>query len=261
MAIKANSSDVQVVGTKLYTGIAPVSLEAVNPTLAELNKMGINAQKEPEYLATGDDGTQKVRIEFWVKMVNHPFVMNKVVFFLENKGRVSKEKGTAQYINNFGQNTWALTVEEAVAKTGKNGNTWFAPEGARVALMGEVQMVEFLINILNIKPKEDAFIDVAPFFKGNYKELKAFAGFNYRCQVLFTVRDGKYQSVYNGWSSRLINPGAPKNFEDHAARQKSSGYSIKEDYSIKFQEYAPVLPDVDTPESSTPSDEEVEQHF
>lgn len=245
MAIKANASDQQVVGTTLYTGIAPVMLMAVNPTMDGLQKMGINAQKEPEYTSMGDDGTQKVRIDIWLKTITGPTVLNKATFFLENKGRISKDKGTYQYINNFGQSTWALTAEEAVEKVGKNGNKWFKPEGVRVALGGEVQLMEFLINLFNVRPTEEVVLDnIQNLFKGNYKELQSYTGFNYRMKALAVVKDGKYQSFYNGWSARYTNAGAAKDLEAYVARQTKSGYPIKEDFSYAFQEYAPVIPDV-----------------
>lgn len=256
MALKANNSDVQVVGVKLYTGIAPVTLMAVNPTMEDLQKLGINSQKEPEYLTMGDDGTQKARIDLWLKTLTGPTILNKATFFLENKSRTSKT-GTVQYINNFGQNTWALTAEDATEKVGKNGNKWFKPEGVRPALSGEVQLMEYLINLLNISPSEEASLDnFQNLFKGNYKELQAFAGpsMGFRMQSLLTVRDGKYQSIYNGWSARFTDKLAAKSLQTYAERQKNSGYPIKEDFTYNFQEYVPVVPDDQPTGQAAPPD-------
>ena len=50
MAIQSNSSEIEVSGgIPLYTGIASVSVVAVNPTLAELLKLGVKLKTEPVY--------------------------------------------------------------------------------------------------------------------------------------------------------------------------------------------------------------------
>jgi len=54
MAIQSNNSEEVVSGggITLYTGIAPVSVVAVNPSLDELSDLGINLRNEPEYKVT-----------------------------------------------------------------------------------------------------------------------------------------------------------------------------------------------------------------
>ena len=52
MAIQSNSSEVQVTGggIPLFTGIAPVSVIAVNPNLGELHSLGINMKTGAQLL-------------------------------------------------------------------------------------------------------------------------------------------------------------------------------------------------------------------
>jgi len=54
MAIQSNNSEEVVSGggITLYTGIAPVSVVAINPTMDELSELGVNLRNEPEYKVT-----------------------------------------------------------------------------------------------------------------------------------------------------------------------------------------------------------------
>ena len=48
--IESNDSSKEVLGTiKLWAGITNMEVKAVNPTMAELNAMGINIKQEPNY--------------------------------------------------------------------------------------------------------------------------------------------------------------------------------------------------------------------
>ena len=71
MAIQSNSSDVEVAGggRSLFTGIAPVSVIAVNPNLAELNSLGIQMKTEPNYtgIQLGDNVKNKIIVKHYNK--------------------------------------------------------------------------------------------------------------------------------------------------------------------------------------------------
>ena len=71
MAIQSNSSDVQVAGggIPLFTGIAPVRVIAVNPTLGELASVGVNLKNEPTYDIDMGDKTGKLC--FWIHNDQH----------------------------------------------------------------------------------------------------------------------------------------------------------------------------------------------
>jgi len=68
MAIQSNNSEEVVSGggITLYTGIAPVSVVAVNPSLDELSDLGINLRNEPEYKVTLNEEDYN-KLVFWLK--------------------------------------------------------------------------------------------------------------------------------------------------------------------------------------------------
>lgn len=245
MAVKPRNSEEKTTSTPdLYTGINAVTLVAVNPTLEGLQKIGKNFQKEPEYLGTNPEGLKKVRMDLYLATLDGKLV-DKVSFFLEEKP-VSSPKGSAQYINNLGQSTWALSLEDAIAKVGKNGMPWFKPNGARLALVGEVDLINFLYNLLNISSGEDMYLDnIGGLFNGNYKELQAWQNMNYRCKVLFTVKQDKYQSVYSRWSCKYVGVNEKVSLSTHVKKQVEGGYPLKDAWSYDFKVWEPPLPDAE----------------
>lgn len=187
-------------GKKLFTGLGDVSVEMVNPTLAELQAKGINFKEEPVYTSVADAGHKKVRLDIWV---NNPIAgLNKVVFFLEDFSKESSA-GNKQYINDFGQSTWGKTEEDVMARL-----TWFNSKGIRLAKSGEPELVDFIKNLLSIGKDTEAGIDkISKLFDGDVSELKdIFAKFNDRkVQVLYIVKESSgewYQNIYARYFSR-----------------------------------------------------------
>ena len=150
MAITGNSSETRFFNEiKLWTGVSPMKVIGICPTLEELNSYGFRFDKDPIYTSVDDkSGCDKVRIDIIFK---NDKVMTKAAFFLENKQRESvKTPGLFEIINNFGQKTWATSVEAAVEKVAKkSGKQWFKPEGARIALSGEVNLMDFIRDWAN----------------------------------------------------------------------------------------------------------------
>lgn len=250
MAVKGNDSNTKVINERVvYVGPALVSVVFCNPTLAELTASGSKIDKEPEYLSDAEDGTKKVRIDFCVQNVDG--FKSKVSFFLENKERVTKAGDKFEFINNQGQNTWCASVEEAIAKVGKNGNTYFKPEGARKALVGEVDFYNFIKNWANVAPDEDCSLEnIQNLFKGNFKEpqsiVKMMAANT--VWVMATVNDKNYQNINNKCFGRATSKQFPKTFADYAKKQaevENGKYAIKDVYAFEFKEYVakPVFAD------------------
>ena len=107
--------------------------------------------------------------------------------------------------------------------------------------MGEADVHLFLVNWLNIQPGDEAKLDnFDALFDGNYSELRQILGanINNEIKVLLTVRDGKYQSVYNRYFDRASNKRTSY-WESHIKRQSEDGYPPKEDFSnsFNFQEW------------------------
>lgn len=250
MAFGVNSSDKKHFNeTILYTGVSSVKVIGINPTLTQLQELGFKFEKEPEYTSESPEGVQKVRIDF---MVSKEKIMQKYSIFLENRDRIDSKKEKYEIVNDFGQSTWAPTVQDALDKIGKGGNKWFKPEGARIAKVGEVQLITFLRDWANTGVDEVGKIDnFDALFKGNYSELQSYVKTlsNNTIYVMFIVKDGKYQAIYNRFTVRtqFSQRTAENKFNTFIADQKKAGYPMKESYSINFQEYtgSAIEPDVD----------------
>jgi len=260
MAVKSNASDKQTV-REFTLKIGPVlcGVELVNPTLAQLSAIGYNFQNEPEYNTLDDkEGHEKVRLDFYLVNSTLGF-RQKVTFFLENKERSNKDGDKFEFINNQAQSTWGTSVEEVVAKVGKNGNTWFAPEGAKKALIGEVSLYNFIKTWANVEPKEECVLDnIKAVFKGNFKELqglvKMLADNTLWVMAEVSTKDNKsYQSVNNQYFGRATSKLFANNFAKFAADQKASGYPLKNIWGTEFKDYIakPVVADAESQPAGT----------
>lgn len=265
MAIVANESSKEFFQSfTLYTGVSPMKVVGICPTLEELQGIGFKAfDKEPVYTSKSDEGIDKVRIDVVFK---NDKVMTKAAFFLENKQRESaKTPGLFEIINNFGQNTWATSVEEAVEKVAKkSGKKWFKPEGARIALSGEVALINFIRDWANSNPEDQSTIDsYDKLFKGNYKELQDLVKLlkNNTIYTLSTVKDGKYQGIYNGFFVRtqFKIEAAKLKFSNHVQDQVKAGYPLKESFSFEFKEYTGgiIEPDAEVGEHKIDKTEDI----
>lgn len=260
MAIKVNDSNEKVVKDfTLYKGAAKFKVLAINPNLAKLQELGFNFQQEPTYVSE-EDGVKKVRLDF---IVGNDKVKNKIVFFLEKRERENNAKDKFEFINNFGMNTWCTTLEEALAKTGKNGKQWFKPNGARKALVGEVALIQFLQTWLNTNLDDEVYIEkIDALFNGNVSELAQYVNLakNNEFWALLTVteKDGKnYQNINSDIFVRASfkDSTAKSKFVEYAKKQAESGYAIKGYQGADFEEYVPqdvvITPDTDVSVATT----------
>ena len=187
-------------GKKLYTGLADVSVVMINPTLTELQEKGVNFKEEPVYTSIADAGHKKVRLDIWV--TNPVTGLNKIAFFLEDYSKESAA-GNYQFINAYGQSTWGKSVEDVTERL-----SWFNTEGMKLAKQGEVELVDFLKNLLSIGKDNKTGIDkIEKLFNGDVSELKdIFTKFAERkVQVLFVVKESNgewYQNIYARYFSR-----------------------------------------------------------
>lgn len=144
---------------KLYWGIAPVTVLAVNPTKAELGKIfGKEPEKEPVYYSqveVEENGQKKKkdrsRIEFIVR--NEELnLTSRMSFFLEDSYLTTRE-GKYGVIDNFGNTAW-VTPEEYKAKAiplSKEGNPLRIANDYRLEKRGESELILFIRNLLGIK--------------------------------------------------------------------------------------------------------------
>ena len=99
MAFIANDSNKKFFNEiKLYTGVSLMKVVGICPTLAELNAVGFNFEKEPVYTSE-ENGIKKVRIDVVFK---GDLVLSKAAFFLQDKQRINKNGDKYEIINNYG---------------------------------------------------------------------------------------------------------------------------------------------------------------
>lgn len=208
---------------KRFTGICPVRITAINPTLSKLVEMGVNFSQEPVY--TGDkDGVKTLRLDFWVNNPEAEYFeegvkskvdfREKLTFFLENKVKTS-QSGKKLIVNNILQSTWADSID---ALKSNEKMKWFKHDGIRESMVGEVELLEFLKKWLGISggftsitdPSKNKAADTvtldtpwAKLIAGDVKELQSLvpvateAGRGVRVLFGVTEKDGKfYQKAY-----------------------------------------------------------------
>lgn len=236
MAITGNNSSEKTVREKtVYTGLADCKVLAINPNLAKLKSLGINAQSEPEYI--GADG--RVRVDIWLKTENEAAVTTKLSIWLENVLRESSA-GKPQWINKYGRTAWFNDESEA--------QSWFLLNGVRQAYKGEENLHKFLQAYLNTiyntrdKIYDECQIDnMEGLLKGDLSELQSIltAYPDNTVRVLFGAKiteDGKvYQNVFNKFFEKTCVKPNYKNWDADAC----GDYGFKADIqnSFEFQEY------------------------
>ena len=243
MAIQSNSSDKEVSGggIPLFTGIAPVSVIAVNPNLAELNSLGIQMKTEPNYTGIQLGDNVKNKIVFWIKNDEHDF-STKVEILIGDEVRPASKTGKFQITNNLGQVTWATKPESAP--------DWFKTDGIRRTYPGEETLINLVKAWANIPSDGECYFEtIDEIVKGNVKELKDLSAslVDNKLRVMLGVKDGKYQQTYNRYFGRL----KPKR-DDVFVR------SLNDEYGTFNAEYnADLLLQSYSPEVVTPTAEVV----
>ena len=184
---------------KLYYGIAPVKILAVNPTKEELSSIYKgNVDKDPEYYLTNDNGVACARIEFIVQTIateTAPSIKTRVGFFLQDADQWNNANTKCKVIDKFGRTAWVTKEEKEAHKIPMYSN-WPArlSEDYRPLHKGEEDLTNFLKTLLwipnpdkydrdtktwvkNDKVTEDQCVarldGIADYFKGNITEIKS----------------------------------------------------------------------------------------
>jgi len=190
---------------KKYVGLFEGKVVAINPSIEEfkdiLNMELKEDSKQTEYLGKSKDGNQSLRVDIWLEEIKNQEKF-KLVFFLENKEKVSKDGLKKQYINSVGQCTWAEDPNDIP--------DWFTSREYRVAFEGEENLFTFLrawLGNLDLKDAESTLeLEWKKLMKGNVKDLRDLIGGELTTNVvaLATIKtvekeDGakSYQSVFN----------------------------------------------------------------
>jgi hypothetical protein len=244
MAIESNNSEEVVAGGgyQLYTGIAAVSVVAVNPSLSELQAIGINAKEDPKY-SVEINGEEYNKIVFYLHNED-PSLTVRFDILAKPEHRMSKN-GKAMWINNIGQMTWS---EDAPAY-----DWWKNSDSSRKAYVGEDTLINFTKAWANVaNGGKISFDTIDAIMKGDVKELKELvkALSANKLRVLIGVKDEKYQTVYNRHFGRL--KPANDNLFIKALNEDYGSFNAEYSKDLKFGVYSPSMIVADTKDAETP---------
>ena len=280
---KGISTDVTQI--KRYIGVAPVFINAVNPSKKELESLyNTTVDNEPKYLGEVEVNEKKipnVRIDFIVttdeKAVNVG-LRSRVSFFIRNEYRYNRDKTKVQVIDKYGRTAW-VTIEQA-----KNHEIPIYSNGPanldkdyRPIYYGEEQLTEFIKAYLGIPPVmkyvNDTWVitehpeecevrldKIADYFKNDFSELKEIITYqpNNKVRVLFGVRttaDNKmYQSVFTELFLKNSNTDYTKLAKVVKERKEAGAYATTEFEVCDLKEY--VVKPTELP-ASTPVDDDL----
>ena len=284
MAI-AKGNETKEVSFKRYTGIGNVNVLAINPTKAELAKLGREVEEEPVYV-TEKDGVKTIRVTLYVKPIEIEEILT-ISFFIRNQRFVSKEKGTFQVIDSYGRTAWV--TEEQLKNhdipVSSNGNAINIANNYRPTFSGEDNFTQFMKAYLGIpnltayvngqwvpNPKatpadcEVRFDHIDRWFNNDIKEIKdAFA---YQpsntAQVLFGMRtddrNREFQTFFIDKFYRGIKTVDGKYQSDGFAKELdkiSTNPATKDKYANTeftfgpLKEYSPAATNFEAEETST----------
>jgi hypothetical protein len=284
MAI-AKGNETKEVSFKRYTGIGNVNVLAVNPTKAELAKLGREVDEEPVYV-TEKDGVKTIRVTLYVKPIEIEEILT-ISFFIRNQRFASKDKGTFQVVDSYGRTAW-VTEEQFKnhdIPVYSNGNTASIANNYRPAFSGEDNFTQFVKTYLGI-PNLTAYVDgqwvpnpkVTPadcevrfdhvdrWFNNDIKEAKdAFAYQpNNTIQVLFGVRtddqNREFQTFFidkffrgsKTTDGKYQSEGFAKELDKISTNPATSGRYANTEFTFgPLKEYSPTATNFEVEETST----------
>ena len=229
---------------KLFTGAENFKVVGVNPTKAELEELyGREINFDPEYIGDtkvsdgdGEREVNQIRLDFYLANEDDS-VTTKIQFYVANTHHKS-QTGKFKVINSFGKDTW-LDQESIQNKTLPDNMSWYKADGVKVAKRGEVELISFLVNLLNLPFNLDKVDDVSEAYARIDKEewAKIFAG---DVSLLRTIVEGTNNKigVLLGVKTKGDGKLVQACFNRHTLRQ----YSISSTRANKFQY---ILKDLD----------------
>lgn len=157
MSTFGKSQSASDVVRKLYTGVENFKVIALNPTKAEIEAIyGREIDYNPEYLSETEieeNGVKKkykqVKFDFFLENEDKS-ISTRLQFYVADTYKQSATTGTYQVVNIFGKSTW-LSKEIIQSKQLPDNMSFFDPEGLRIAKRGEVELVDALVALLNLK--------------------------------------------------------------------------------------------------------------
>lgn len=242
---------------KAYTGYDNCYLAGVNPTMQERNDLlNANSEKAPEYTGVDDNGKKTATVAMYLRpeSLKEENVVIPAFFFLTEDYRWNKDHTKVQVIDKYGYSGWATEeqVKTHAPLLSSNGNNLRITTEYRPAYQGEIALVEFIKNFLNIdellvyknnvwtvdsslnKADCECYLDTAKLFKGDFSEVKSIVTFapNNRVKVVMGVRttsEGNVrQAVYTQKTLRSSSATANNIFKEIMERKSNGGLSTTE---------------------------------
>lgn len=168
---------------KLHTGAANFKVVGINPTKEELEAIyGRELNFDPEYTGTttvtdsdGEREARQIRLDFYLHNEDEDLT-EKLQFYVADTHHKS-QSGKYKVINSFGKDTW-LTEDAIKTKTLPDNMQWYNNDGVKVAKRGEVELISFLVNLLNLPWDTSKVADVSECYARIDKEewAKIFTG-------------------------------------------------------------------------------------
>ena len=257
MAFKGNAGEVEVKkDLLLWTGIASAKVLLISPSIEELAKVGINFEREINYIDQTQNGEDRVRLDFWIRCKDVKVKMDiktKLSFFITNRPRVDKDGVKTCYINNFGQTCWSAD--------GVTFETWFRPQGMRPCLDGEDLLINFIRNWINAANDDEIFFDkLSNLFKGNFSELHGLLAMYhdtaYKQMLMVTkAKDQKfYQGTYNKFFARWNSTSTLPWQKYISGDKRNQPTTVPGGWSYQLKAFEPTgeepTPDTDAPSAA-----------
>lgn len=284
---KGNESVNESANFKRYIGVAPVSILAVNPTKAELEKVyNRTIENEPNYISEIEVGADKhkvlnARIDFIVKTDSYSpeckgvELISKLSFFIRKEYRTNRDNTKVQVIDKYGRTAW-VTKEQYKNKEipmYSNGPANLDKD-YRACFVGEEDLTNFVKTYLcipnvmkyvnntwvmvdNPEDCEARLESVEKYFNNDFKEIKDIIQLqpNNRVKVLFGVRttnDNKqYQTIYNQMFLRASATDFSRLEKDVTERKNAGAYSTTEFEAVPLKEYEVKATDFSTTTPTT----------
>lgn len=265
MKVKQNEAGEGGSKSKIYSGFTKVKAVLVNPTKEELSEFygGANISKDQVYVGKTQDGKDQVRINVFVEGegLDGDVIKTSISFYLTNDFKQTNDGSKWQVINNYGQSGW---LEEDQIKSGtiEGSMDWMETKGLRRAYLGEIDLIQFMSNLLNVTgikkasekgSLEDAeiyFEDIKKMIAGDVSEIKEqIDNCNNKIGVLLAgkqVEDKVYQYAYNRSFTRGYSNDPKylvKSFEEWREQGGGSNLVIASpDYSLSEVMSGPDAP-------------------
>ena len=197
------------VSRDLYTGLATIQIQLVNPTKNEIVAFLATEDdkvKDPNYLISKDDKPDTYRLDFWY--VNHNTfgtpLKGKFSLFVGLDDRDVSSTGKYQWIDDHANVVWGENIDAIKeADKSKSFEVYTDYASLRRAKIGEEDLYKLLKAYGNVDTRKSKFRldDFAKAVTNKSNELqKYFKDFNDKknrgLKVLLTIRDGQYQSVW-----------------------------------------------------------------